>query len=765
MSSLRAVTELGQSLWLNYLRRALIESGELRRMFDEGIRGITVTPSVIEKAITCSNDYDVLLERLGTREKRGPAVHEALLIDDVQRAADILHPVFSESEHTDGFVTLPLNPELAHNAVSMVAEGTRLGGICAAVNRANIMIEIPATLAGIRAVRELIGDGCNVHVTHIFSMNTYEQVAEAYLQGMAEFLETHSVWRLTPASVASVPLGTIDWGVDQALDRLGRPELKGKAGIALAKGLYARSREIFSGQQWRHLADRGAKVQRLLWIDTVPRRFDLPDTFYVDALIGPNTVHALSPATLHAFRDHGTVAPTLTQGVAGARAHLQALKELGIDVEANAQKPQERRLREDARTFQLLVKSVIRKRDDLEEAWQRLEIVPGRHEAAVDRGLAALCDKRVMCRIWEHDASVWNGGDGTTSGQFGWLHVLEPMEANAARLQQAVQTARARGYREAVILAGGGAARVAELFAQTFGQLPHIPGVLAYTPGPHLRLTVLDVSDGEVPWQAVEDHTLADTLFVLSDKSATAEMLPVFQELHRWVGAAVGKDRAGDHFIAIANPGSPLAEAAERYHFRGCFLDHPDIHDGFAALSYSGLFPAALTGAELDHLLDRAARMACNASGCNCPVRGDNVAAQLGTILGVLAGRGHRRPTFITSPFLDSFAAWAEALLTRHLAGDEDDLQPVTSERVMAPEDYGADRLFIFIQMEGDETHQQAVRALQTAGHPLVILHVKEPYELGGLLFTWQMAVAVAAYHLRRNPFRAVAASANVPST
>lgn len=746
MSNIHAVADLGQSLWLNYLRRALIDSGELRRMIDAGIRGITLTPSVVEKAIISSSDYDDFLDHLLAHEQRGAIPHETLLVDDVQRAADIFYPIFDQSEHTDGFVTLPLNPELAHNAISLVAEATRLGGICAVVNRTNIMIEIPATPAGIQALRVLIADGCNVRVTHIFSLKTYEEVAEAYLSGMESFLETHSVWRLTPSSLASVPVGAVDWEVDQALDLLGRPDLQGKAGVALAKVLYARSREIFGGKRWHRLAQSGAREQRLLWFDTVPKRFEYPDTFYVESLIGSNTVHALSPATLHAFHDHGVVAPTLTQGIAEAQGHLQALKDVGVDIEANWQKPQERRVREDVHTFQLLAKNVLRKRDELEDARQRLEIVAGKHEDAFGRSLSALCDEHAMCRIWEHDTSLWPSAESPVP--FNWLHVLEPMQANAARLQRVVQSARADGLRQAIVLASGGALDVARMFAETFGQLPYIPGVLAYTPHPHLHLTVMDAGDSARQRMHLAKRINRNTLIVLSDKSPSKPLLPVFHELYPRVAKAVGRENAGDHFMAIADRGSALASAAQKYHFRDCFLDDPGIHNGFAALSYSGLLPAALTGAELDRLLEHAAQMACNASGCNCPLRGDNVAAQMGVALGVFASRGHHRLTFVASPFLASVALWAQTLVTDHLGTNGAHIHPVRGEPLMAPEDHDDDRTFFVMQMEGDATHAQFVQAVREAGHPLIIMHVKDPYELGGLLFTWQMAVTVAAYHL-----------------
>lgn len=755
MTTLQAVHDLGQSIWLNYLRRALIESGELRRVLAAGVRGVTITPSVVERAVTSSSDYDTLLERLISNEKYGGALYEALLIDDVQRAADILYPTYDASEHVDGFVTLPLNAELAHNAVSMAAEGTRLGGICAAVNRTNIMIEVPATVAGIRALRALIADGCNVRVTHIFSLSTYEDVTEAYLSGLEQFLETHSVWRLTPSSLASVPLGAIDWEIDRRLELLGRRDLQGKAAVALAKVLYARSREIYGSSRWLRLQRRGAKEQRLLWINSASRRFDRADTYYVDALIGPQTVHSLSPATFHAFRDHGTAAPTLTEGLEEARAHLQSLKALGIEIEAEAQTPLERRLQVDTEIFHRRVRSAISKRDQMDSLQQRFEIFPGTHAKEIEGALKLMCDEHVMCRIWEHDATVWQGARPDATA-LDWLHTIEPMQANVERMQKVVQDACNSGYREAVILAGGGAARVARLFAQTFGQLPYIPGVLSYTPAPHLKLTIVDTSAGSLSRDVLANYPVASTLFVLSDKSETTNLLPVFREVYAHVAAEVGKERAGDHFIVITDHGSPLAVAATRHGFRYCFLDHPALHDGYAALSYTGIFPAALAGVDLNCLVERAALMASNASGCNCPVQGDNIAAQLGTVIGVMAKAGHRHISLITSPFLEPICDWIQGFVAETLGAKGEGLEVscYKPEHMNAGGTDEPQRLFVVMKMANDETHSQLLKEMQVAGRAVTSLHLNDPDELAGLLFTWQMAVAVAGYHLGANPFR-----------
>ena len=198
MSNLIAIQDLGQSVWLNYLRRAFIESGELREALDDGITGITSSPAIFAKAITDSADYDEFLQELVAQGMSIKKIYQALVADDLQRAADVLHPIFELSEGRDGYVTVELNPALAHDAVGTIAEARHL---LALINRANVMIEIPATPAGISAIETLTGDGVNVNVTHIFALDTYEKVARAYIKGIEDYISTHSVWRQTPASV------------------------------------------------------------------------------------------------------------------------------------------------------------------------------------------------------------------------------------------------------------------------------------------------------------------------------------------------------------------------------------------------------------------------------------------------------------------------------------------------------------------------------------------------------------------------------------
>lgn len=323
---------LGQSIWLDFINRSLIKSGELARYVQNGLRGVTSNPAIFEKAITGSDEYDEQIQKLALEGRSAQEIYETLAIDDIRMAADILHPVFKDTEGADGYISLEVNPHLAHDKDESIKEAKRLFG---SVDRPNLMIKIPATAEGILATQELITDGVNVNVTLIFSMAQYDMVAEAYISALEK--RAAKVYDLMQiASVASFFVSRIDVMVDEMLDKLNTPEadsLKGKIGIANAKLAYRHFKETFGGPRWEFLADKKACVQRVLYGSTSTKNPDYSDVMYVDNLIGKDTVNTIPPETLEAFVDHGTVALSLESDLDQARDQLDRLGKLGIDLD------------------------------------------------------------------------------------------------------------------------------------------------------------------------------------------------------------------------------------------------------------------------------------------------------------------------------------------------------------------------------------------------------------------------------------------------
>ncbi|UCG25908.1 MAG: bifunctional transaldolase/phosoglucose isomerase [Chloroflexota bacterium] len=746
MAQLYTLSELGQSTWLNYLRRAFIDSGELRDALEAGVTGITSTPIIFEKAITDSSDYDQFLAELVGRGMPVMDIYQALVVDDIQRAADMLMPIFELTEGKDGYVTMELNPALASDSVGTIAEARH---VLAMVNRPNVMIEIPATTAGIAAIETLTRDGVNINATHIFSLATYDLVAGAYVKGLESYISSHSVWRRTPASVASFSISRIDALVDEALLRLGRRDLLGQAAIALAKAVYLRFCQRFSDPIWQSLEKKGAKVQKPKWTRTTPRSFRYFDTYYIEALIGPDSICTLSPASLVAFRDHGRVASRLTEDIEQSLATLTTIEELGIDLDSVATELQNRSLADFDRYFQALIRSVSRKRGELEEAWRPMVVRPGRYGPELDRTLEEFCTDRTMCRIWSHDHTVWQSDEHEIVNRLGWLHIVGAMQEDLDHLSAFSRQVIEAGFERAVLLGMGGSSLAPELYARTF-----TPWVQLNRPEqPHLELSVLDTTDPDAIRALENDLTLERTLFIVASKSGrTVETISAFKYFYNRL-AEIGREDPGRQFVAITDPGTLLVDLAERYGFREVFLNDPSIGGRYSALSYFGLVPAALIGLDLSLLLDRALGMTVNAHSCNCPLKGDNLAAQLGVFLGDMALDGRDKLTLITSPSVALFGDWVEQLIAESTGKQGRGILPVVNEPLATPAVYGDDRFFVHLRLAADDKNDRAIQALADAGHPVVILHLRDIYDLGGLFFTWEMATAVASHFLSVNPF------------
>lgn len=367
MTKLQKLANLGQSIWLDYISRSFIASGELKKLVDKGLRGVTSNPTIFEKAIAGSTVYNEDLKRLVESGRTVEQIYEALVFDDIRRAADILLPVYKKTNCLDGYVSLEVNPNLAHDTEATITEARHL---FAELERPNVMIKVPATPAGIPAIEKLIGEGVNVNVTLIFSLEQYEAVANAYIGGL-EKLASAGGDLAKVGSVASFFISRVDTAVDEALKKVGKTEMQGKIAVDQAKIAYARFKEIFSGERWEKLAAKGARVQRPLWASTSTKNPAYPNTLYVEKLVGPDTVNTLPPATLDVFLDHGTVGTTLENDVEGAGRRIAKLAGLGIDFDAITKQILEEGVKSFAKSFEALLASVTEKREKLLWDWQK----------------------------------------------------------------------------------------------------------------------------------------------------------------------------------------------------------------------------------------------------------------------------------------------------------------------------------------------------------------------------------------------------------
>jgi transaldolase/glucose-6-phosphate isomerase len=740
-NKIKELFPLGQSIWYDNIQRGMFKSGELQDLIDQGVVGVTSNPTIFERAIVGSQDYDEALKSMAEEGFDLDTIYETLVLGDIGMTADLLLPVYQRTQGGDGYISLEVRPTLANDTAGTIAEAQRLFN---ALDRPNVMIKVPATPQGVPAIESLIAAGVNVNVTLIFSIPQYEAVAEAYIAGLEQRVAAGRDVSAV-ASVASFFISRVDTVVDRQLEELGETALQGVIGVANAKLAYTWFKEIFSGERWEALVAKGARVQRPLWASTGTKNPAYSDTLYLDELIGPHTVNTVPPATLQAFLDHGVVASTLESDLEGARAQLTALAELGVDLNAITEQLQDDGVQAFTKSFELLMDGIVEKRDMLLTDWQRFSDNLGEYQGLVDAVLEELSAEQVIPRIWKYDYTVWKPDPEEISNRLGWLRIAERMLDDQPRFQSLVDSVRQdeRVYQHVLLLGMGGSSLAPEVFRKTFGVRDG-----------YLDLAVLDSTDPGAVLAYEGELDLSRTLFVVSTKSGgTVETLSFFKYFYNRVAESVGAEKAGDHFIAITDQGSQLDQIADRYHFRDKFLNDPNIGGRYSALSYFGLVPASLIGVDIQVLLERAMAMVCDNQGCDDPVKADNYGARLGVIMGELAKAGRDKVTLITSPAIASFGDWVEQLIAESTGKEGKGILPVVGEPVGVPEVYGDDRLIVYLRLDGDDTFDAAVQRLESDGYPVVQIRLQDIYDLGGQFFLWEMATAVAGARLGIDPF------------
>ncbi len=742
---------LGQSIWLDYIRRSLIESGELRRLVEEdGVTGVTSNPAIFEKAITASGDYAQALARLQAQGLEAARIYERLAVQDIQAAADVLRPVYDRTARRDGYVSLEVSPFLAHDREATLAEARRLWR---AVGRDNLMIKVPATEEGAGAVEELISDGLNVNVTLLFSRKTYERVAWAYVAGLERALTRGKDIRRI-ASVASFFVSRIDTAVDAMLarrlesasdpaDRALIESLMGKAAVANAKLAHVLYKEVLRSERWTVLEARGARTQRLLWASTGVKNPSYGDVMYAESLIGPDTIDTMPPATLDAFRDHGKPRRTLDEDLGMAVEVLRNLELLGISLEEVSAKALRDGVRLFAEPFDKILDAVDPKRRTPPPAGvgRQSWTLPPKLGKAVDAALADWRARDKARRLWARDPSLWTRGD--EDDWMGWLDIVEAQSERIEELYSLQEKVRQEGVTHALLLGMGGSSLAAEVFKKTLGAAPGYP-----------ELVILDSTDPAQVRAAEKSVDLARAVFIVSSKSGgTLEPTLFAQYFLDRAKAALGEERARRRFLAVTDPGSKLEDFARREGFRRVFHGVRSIGGRYSALSDFGLVPAAVMGADLGKLLDRAYRMVVATSSCVAPE--ENPAVRLGLLLGTAAKQGRDKVTMIASPALASFGAWTEQLLGESTGKDGRGLVPVDREPLGPPEAYGDDRLFVYLRLEAapDSEQDAAVARLAQAGHPVARIDVVDVLDLGQEFFRWELATAAASSVLRVHPF------------
>ncbi len=749
MNPVKALENHGQAVWLDFLARGFVAKGELKALIDtDGVKGVTSNPSIFEKAIGTSDEYDGAIGKALKRGDRPVAeLFELLAVEDIQNAADVLRPVYDRLGGGDGFVSLEVSPYLATDTKGTIAEARRLWK---AVDRRNLMIKVPATPEGLPAIEQLTGEGLSINITLLFSQQVYLEVAEAYLSGLEKYVAKGG----DPSHVASVAsffVSRIDTMADKQLDeriakandptekeRLTR--LKGKVAIANAKLAYQDYKRLFSGPRWEKLAARGARPQRMLWASTGTKNKAYSDVLYVEELIGPNTINTVPPATMDAFRDHGKLRDSLEENIEEARHVLAELERSGISLDAITAELVTDGVKQFADAADKLYGAVASKRATVLGAGiDRQHLALGGFQKAVDRSTEEWRAQAKVRRLWHRDKTVWTGTD--EDKWLGWLG--SPASADIADYEDFAQRVKGQNFTDAVVLGMGGSSLGPEVLAETFPRKAGFP-----------RLHVLDSTD-PAQVRAIEKAVdLAKTLFIVSSKSGgTTEPNAMKDYFFDRVARTIGREKAGHRFIAVTDPGSSLEKAARELRYARVFHGEPSIGGRYSVLSPFGLVPAAAAGIDVRTLIKHTRAMV-RSCGADVPPH-ENPGVQLGLAMGLAGLDGRDKVTITSSKRIADFGAWAEQLIAESTGKDGKGLIPIDGEPLGDVATYGNDRFFIDIRTigEDDPAHEAKLAALEQAGHPVVRIAMMGIDHIGQEFFRFEMATAVAGAILGINPF------------
>jgi transaldolase/glucose-6-phosphate isomerase len=735
--------EIGQSFWLDNIDRRALINGEMEKKVHDGIVwGVTSNPSIFQKAITSSHVYQSHIQAMSWLGLNTQKIYEELVIRDIRDTADILIPVYEITGRKDGYVSIEVDPDLADKAEETAAEAERLWKL---VDRPNVMIKIPATDAGIFAIRETIGKGINVNITLIFSVNRYREVIDAYFSGLerriASSLEISGIH-----SVASFFISRIDSKVDKIMEDMIKndagdvekiSENLGKAAISNALMAYEEFQKSIATDRYKSLQENGANTQRPLWASTSTKNPNYSDILYVQELVLPDTVNTMPDATLLDFLDHGEPKQIdYVKSIEKARDLMDFLRSVHIDLEKVTNELE----REGVEAFSASQEKLL---EDIESLRARFVNEISVFTDVSFREVKKLQNNEFTNRLCAHDVDLWpadEAGKKEIANRLDWLEAplqdLEIVQQATALREELIHA----GFTHTVVLGMGGSS----LAPEVFGKLARAYGI---TGG--LDLSILDSTSPDQVLAKRNEIPLDKTIFFVSSKSGgTSEMDAAYR--YFWHGLEeIGVKNPGSHFIAITDPGTTLEKLADEKKFRKCFRANPNVGGRYSALIEFGLIPAAIAGIDGEKLLRTARNMMVDCSSNKSSIT--NPGILLGTLLATAYAAGRDKLTIIADNSLVPIGAWIEQLIAESSGKEGKGILPVADEPLMDPEKYGNDRFFVYLN--SDNEHKQFVDLLETLGHPVINFPIDDIYQLGAEFYRWEMATATACSIIEVNAF------------
>jgi transaldolase/glucose-6-phosphate isomerase len=742
---LQRLHDAGQSIWLDFIDRPMLRNGELaRRIRDDALTGMTSNPTIFEKALAEGTAYDDQI-RSASGEFTAMELFELVETTDVRDACDIFRPTYDAANGADGFVSIEVSPGAANDATATIAEAQRLWGT---VDRPNVMVKVPGTVEGAKAVRALTAAGINVNITLLFAIEAHARVIDAYMTGLEDRVAAGKALDHVH-SVASFFVSRVDTEVDKRLDAAAKANganeqtfktLHGKAAIANAKLAYRLFQQQTASPRWKALVARGATVQRPLWASTSTKNPAYRDVMYVETLIGPDTVNTMPPETMDAFRDHGTAKLTIEDDVEGAKKVLSDLDAVEISLDKITDELVVEGVASFAEAADKFYAALAAKREKiLDGNLLRMNAeLGGPAKDVVDAEIKKQSHIGAPRKLWSHDKSYWTNAD--EDKWLGWLDIVQRELGDLSQLENFAKTVQAEKITDVVLLGMGGSSLGSDVLSEVFGERPGWP-----------KVYVLDSTDPDRIATVANAITLASAMFIVASKSGST-LEPNILKDYFFDRVTKAGGHAGKHFVAITDPGSSMEKTAKQQDFAHIFYGDPPIGGRFSVLSKFGLVPAAAMGLDIKRLLTDTQKIVVSCGEYAPPDA--NPGVKLGAMLGALARDcGRDKITIVASKALSSVGTWMEQLIAESTGKHGKGLIPIDREPLGNPKNYGNDRVFLHVHLAGSEDRPGALKALAEAGHPVISLSIEDSYQIGQLFYVCEVAIAIVGSVIGINPF------------
>lgn len=745
MNNGKKLHQLNQSIWFDNIDRNLIKNGWLRDQIEkEVIFGLTSNPSIFKKAITTGNGYSMDIQSMSWAGLDTKSIYEQLVIEDIRGVSDLLYPTYEATKQVDGYVSLEVDPVLANNNELTIKEAKRLWNL---VDRKNLMIKVPATSAGIPAIKELIASGINVNVTLIFSVNRYLEVIDAYFSGLEERIRNNLPINQIH-SVASFFVSRLDVKIESKLAEIiqsgkvkeneVQPYL-GKLGILNALYAYEEFNISKNTERYKKIAEKGGNFQRPLWASTGTKNANYSDVLYVEGLLLPYTVNTVPPKTLTAFLDHGKCdVVDYSEGKSEFEIIENKLDNFGVNFEEVWIELEE----EGVVAFNSAQDDLFEAIDKQHDYFQRSL---GGLGAQIEERIEALKFEGFSKKFFAPDAALWAIEPSEVDEvlhRLGWIDAPILNRAIIEEADKLLKNLIKDGFTHALVLGMGGSSLAPEVFSKIFRD-----GETSAKRG--LTLSILDSTDPIQIDEKIHEIPIGKTLFIISSKSGTTAevkaLLAYFWELVE----GVDEHSPGKHFIVITDPGTPLEKLGREKKFRKVFKADPDVGGRYSALIAFGIVPAVLAGIDGHRLLNAADHMRIKCSQSS-PIE-KNPGFVLGSVIAEAYFNDRDKVTILTDPIYSVFGSWLEQLIAESSGKSGKGILPIDREPIVPTANYSNDRVFYYLRSSGKL--DGLVDTLVNLKHPVIVSHLADKFDLAAEIYKWEIAIAAACSFIQVNPF------------